>query len=128
MKKNLPMLALVLCATLFVAGVIYLFLLRFAAGDVYPPYSSLRADPLGAMALCESLAKLPGLTVRRDLSEANKLPGEKDTTYLHLAAEASGWRWMPVELLNEIEAFTVSHWARFGFWATRQQRRGHRFS
>ena len=107
MKKNLPMLALVLCATLFVAGVIYLFLLRFAAGDVYPPYSSLRADPLGAMALCESLAKLPGLTVRRDLSEANKLPGEKDTTYLHLAAEASGWRWMPVELLNEIEAFTT---------------------
>ena len=55
MKKNFPMITLAIGATLFVLGVIYLFLLRFEAGDVYPPYSSLRADPLGTMAWYESL-------------------------------------------------------------------------
>lgn len=105
MKNRLPTLLLLACAGSFMAGVVYLFLLRFEAGDVYPPYSSLRADPLGTMALAESLAKLPGLTVRRDVSTANRLPEEKNTTYLHLAADASNWRWMPADLFNEIEAF-----------------------
>jgi hypothetical protein len=107
MKKNFPMLALALGATLFAAGVIYLFRLRFEAGDVYPAYSSLRADPLGTMALCESLAKLPGVTVRRDLSETSKLPEERNTTYLHLAAEIYDWGWMPVDVLNDMEAFAT---------------------
>jgi hypothetical protein len=107
MKKNFPILALVLGATLFAAGVVYLFMLRFEAGDVYPPYSSLRADPLGTMALAESLAKLPGLEVRRDVSTTSKLPEEKNTTYLHLAAETSDWRWMPADLFKEIEAFAT---------------------
>ena len=107
MKKHLPELTLVLIATVFVAGVVYLFLLRFEAGDVYPPYSSLRADPLGTMALAESLARLPGLKVRADMTTANKLPEEKNTTYLHLAAEVSDWRQMPTELFKEIEAFAT---------------------
>jgi len=105
MSRNLPLLGILLAAMMFAAGVVYLFLLRFEAGDVYPPYSSLRADPLGTMALCESLAKLPGLEVRRDTSERNKLPEEKNTTYLHLAAEAHEWRWLPDDLFIEIERF-----------------------
>ena len=35
------------------------------SGAVYPPYSSLRADPVGAKALFESLSEMPGLTVSR---------------------------------------------------------------
>jgi hypothetical protein len=105
MKRNFPILTLALAATVFVAGIIYLFLLRFESGDVYPPYSSLRADPLGTMALCESLAKLPGLEVRRDTTDRNELPEEKNTTYLHLAAEVHDWRWLPDELFTEIERF-----------------------
>lgn len=107
MKKRLPIFVMLACAVLFVAGVVYLFLLRYEGGDVYPPYSSLRADPLGTMALAESLARLPGLGVRRDLSTRNQLPEEKNTTYLHLAAEVSDWRRMPVDLFNEIEAFAT---------------------
>jgi hypothetical protein len=34
-------------------------------GEVYPPYSSLRSDPLGARALYESLEGLPGIAVER---------------------------------------------------------------
>lgn len=107
MKKNFPMITLGLGATLFVIGVIYLFLLRFEAGDVYPPYSSLRADPLGTMAWFESLQRMPGLTVRRDMSSTGRLPEARDATYLHLAANQWEWQWVSPELLNEIEAFAT---------------------
>ncbi|WP_075088131.1 hypothetical protein [Verrucomicrobium spinosum] len=33
---------------------------RFSAGDAYPPYSSLRSDPLGSRVLFESLDRLDG--------------------------------------------------------------------
>jgi hypothetical protein len=107
MKRALTITLIVLCATAFCAGLTQLFLLRFEAGDVYPPYSSLRADPLGTMALCESLEQMPGLTVRRDFSDANKLPEEKNTTCLHLGADEDEWHELPVELFNEIESFAT---------------------
>lgn len=55
-----------LCLLGLVWGFLRLFQLRFEAGDVYPPYSSLRADPLGTRALYESLARLPEVTVARN--------------------------------------------------------------
>src|SRR2546427_9645317 len=56
MKKDRMWLVLLLVLlAVFVLGVGRLFQLRFEAGDVYPPYSSLRADPLGTKALFESL-------------------------------------------------------------------------
>jgi hypothetical protein len=57
----------------FAAGVVHLFLLRFEAGDVYAPYSSLRADPLGTKILCESLRRLPDISVRRHYQSLSKL-------------------------------------------------------
>ncbi|HEX5221415.1 MAG TPA: DUF4350 domain-containing protein [Verrucomicrobiae bacterium] len=105
MKRFLPILFIVLCVAAFVVGLLQLFRWRFEAGDVYPPYSSLRADPLGTMALYESLEELPGLTVRRDYSDANKLPETPNTTYLHLGAKDYEWQELPVELFDEIESF-----------------------
>lgn len=107
MKKSLPTILVIVCAAAFAVGLTQLFLLRFEAGDVYPPYSSLRADPLGVMALYESLEQLPGINVRRDFSDANKLPAEGNTTYLHLGAEEYEWHELPVELFNEIESFAT---------------------
>lgn len=43
--------------------------LRFETGDVYPQYSTLRADPLGAKALFESLDRMPGLKVERNFTQ-----------------------------------------------------------
>lgn len=57
----LPILLLALAA-----GLAQLFILRFEAGDVYPPYSSLRTDPLGAKAFHDSLASLRGPAVSRN--------------------------------------------------------------
>src|SRR5436190_23553842 len=87
----------------FIFGLFELFQLRFETGDVYPPYSSLRADPLGTMALCESLQRVPGLTVRRDYSSSNELPPGRETTYLHLAAHTFEWTFMDEDLIKEIE-------------------------
>ncbi len=89
----------------FVFGLFELFELRFESGDVYPAYSSLRADPLGTMALCESLQRVPGLAVRRDFNPNNDLPPGRDTTYLHLAARTFEWSWMDEDLIKTIEGF-----------------------
>lgn len=105
MKRALPILAIGLTATVFVAGIIYLFLLRFETGDVYPPYSSLRTDPLGTMAFYESLGRLPALEVRRDTTDRNRLPDEPDTAYLHLAGEVYAWRTLSDEVFDELERF-----------------------
>jgi hypothetical protein len=61
-----PTLLTLLLAAAFLAGVIYLFDLQFAAGDVYPEYSSLRTDPSGARLIYDSLARLPGLSLGRN--------------------------------------------------------------
>ncbi len=107
MKRGLPGLLLAVCAVLL-GGTLYTLLQwRFAMGDVYPPYSSLRADPLGTMAFYESLQRLPGLTVTRDHQMTNRLPAGEDTTYLHLAAESWAWRKLPPETIRTIERFLV---------------------
>jgi hypothetical protein len=71
MKKYLPIAVLLGCAAIFAFGVTRLVQLRFEHGDVYPPYSSLRADPLGTMAFYESLGKVPEVSVQRDFSETS---------------------------------------------------------
>jgi len=104
-KNYLPIIVLLGCAAILVFGIVELFELRFEAGDVYPPYSSLRADPLGTMALYESLGKMPGVTVRRDFSTSNRMPEERNTAYLHLAGEPREWEWVPDDLVQEIKGF-----------------------
>ena len=77
MLKSRTILAalLALCLAGFALGVVRLFQLRFDAGDIYPPYSSLRTDPLGVKALYESLQNLPGLSVSRFFQRNSKLQG-----------------------------------------------------
>jgi hypothetical protein len=105
MKNHLPLVILLACAGVFAYGLVQLFELRFEAGDVYPPYSTLRADPLGTMALYESLGKVPGLSVRRDFSASNRLPEEPDTAYVHLAAMPGEWEGLPADLNTEVRDF-----------------------
>jgi hypothetical protein len=108
MKKHSPTILILACAAGFLFGIVQLFKLRFEVGDVYPAYSSLRSDPLGAMAFYESLGRLSGISVRRDHSSANKLPEGRDTTYLHLAARTHEWHWLPEDLWKEIDAFLLN--------------------
>ncbi len=105
MNNRAAILVMLVCGALFALGLYQLFRLRYEVGDVYPEYSSLRADPLGTMILYESLQKSPGISVRRDFAEANTLPDGRRTTYLHLAASRLEWNEAPEELVRELERF-----------------------
>ena len=105
MRKHLAMVILISCAALFVFGLAELFALRFATGDVYPAYSSLRADPLGTMAFYESLEKIPGFTVRRDFSDDDELPAEPRTVYLQFAGSPEDWDSLSPETFHVVEDF-----------------------
>ena len=70
-------------------------------GDIYPPYSSLRSDPMGAKALYESLAALPGLSTERLYKQRTILnPGD---SMLVLGVESVAWSAVPARTLEDYE-------------------------
>lgn len=65
MKSYGPRLVVAALVLVLFWGVGALYRLRVARGDVFPAYSSLRADPLGTRALHDAAVLLPGRTVVR---------------------------------------------------------------
>jgi hypothetical protein len=108
MNRKAAILVMAVCATALALGVARLFELRFESGDVYPAYSSLRADPLGTSVLYESLGRMPDVSVSRDLNATDKLPPGRRTTYLHLAADSYDWRYLPSNTFREVDSFVRS--------------------
>jgi hypothetical protein len=74
----------------FVYAALYLFDLQFAAGEVYPEYSTLRTDPKGARLLYDSLAALPGVTVERNYRALEFLPDGVTVFLLAIPADDFG--------------------------------------
>jgi hypothetical protein len=60
MKRGSAWFLVVVFGLVLIFGVAALYRLRVARGDVFPPYSSLRADPLGTRALHDAAGLLPG--------------------------------------------------------------------
>lgn len=79
-NRTTLILALVVLAMGFAWGVVHLFHLRFTTGDVYPEYSSLRADPLGTKVFFESLQHVEQGRARRNFRAPEHLPEGRDTT------------------------------------------------
>jgi hypothetical protein len=105
MNRTFSLVLLLFCLIGFALGIAELFKLRFESGDVYPAYSSLRTDPLGASAFYESLDRLPGISAGRDLSVNGELPAGSGVAYLHLAGDSGDWKELPEETFKEIESF-----------------------
>jgi hypothetical protein len=82
-SRPLVLLSLILLS-FFIYGVVKLFLLRFERGDVYPAYSSLRADPLGTKAFYDSLKNLQDLTVGRNYRSLSRLHHSPKATVFYL--------------------------------------------
>ena len=70
-----PALFLLIVAALFVYGMVEILILRFEKGDVYPPYSSYRPDPLGTKAFYEGLGLLQGVEAVRNVEPLPKVSG-----------------------------------------------------
>lgn len=75
-------LAAILLVVGFVFGLVRLLALRYSTGDVFPPYSTLRADPLGTQVFYESLRTLPDREVRRGERDLDQLLGQGEGTTL----------------------------------------------
>ncbi len=93
-------LALALVVLLF-GGVLELLFSPLRSGNLYPPYSSLRSDPLGAKALLDSLNGLPGLKVSRSYSE--ETAPDRDTILFEFGVDAASWTARPTEALADFE-------------------------
>jgi hypothetical protein len=66
--------AALMAAGLFFGGGIGLFQRQFAAGELYPEFSSLRTDRMGTKLIYDSLARLPGITAERNFLPLEFLP------------------------------------------------------
>jgi hypothetical protein len=69
-----------------------MFALRFEAGDVYPPHSSLRADPLGARALREALDMVPGVSARPSFDPLEQIEDVRNTTVFWIGEDPMNLR------------------------------------
>jgi hypothetical protein len=58
---------------LLAGGIARIFVKRFESGDAYPPYSSLRLDPVGTAVLHDALGREPAADVARNRSPLDAL-------------------------------------------------------
>src|SRR5271168_1473665 len=73
-------------------------------GAVYPEYSSLRSDPMGAMALYESLAKV--MKVERLYKSRLRSDPGPGTTIFVLGVDPFGWAAIKEDTLKEYAELT----------------------
>ncbi len=93
---------------LFVFGIIQLLLLRFSAGDVFPFYSSLRADPLGTKALYESLEICCGFNVERNHEPFSRIKERFDATVFVLGMRQTSLAAVPKSITEDVNYFISS--------------------
>ena len=90
-RKAPTFLGILLLAALLLVGLHTLFSLRFSSGEVYPAYSSFRADPMGTKILYRALDEMPGFAVSRKLRLWNT--AERADGKLYAGAEQSAEQW-----------------------------------
>ena len=103
MKGPRAILVAALMGVLFGWGAIRLFHRQFAAGELYPEFSSLRTDRMGTKLLYDSLGKLPGLAVERNFLPFEFLPRD-GATLLLAGSDPMKVNWNEGEMLRSVEA------------------------
>jgi hypothetical protein len=78
--KVFAAISVLIVTALFIYGATHLLILRFEKGDVYPPYSSYRSDPLGTKAFYEALGLLRGVETMRQVEPLQERSGLSETT------------------------------------------------
>jgi hypothetical protein len=101
--KLFPAVFMLIVAALFLYGVTHLLILRFEKGDVYPPYSSYRSDPLGTKAFYEGLGLLPGIEAVRNVEPLQKVSGSSETTFFLFGLQASRFSAMEQASVRALE-------------------------
>ena len=86
MLKRAGQIGLAVVIAGFLLGVGRFAYLRFSSGELYPEYSSLRADPLGTKALYESLERVGGYGVERRVQSRGRFETSEPRTVFILGA------------------------------------------
>lgn len=94
---------LVAVALLLLAAIGGVFQLRIGGGDLYPAYSSLRADAVGTRALHDALAQIQGIEVDRDYRPLAKL-GARPRVVLLPGLFWQEWQSIPANQLAALDA------------------------
>ena len=71
-----------------------LIALRLGSGDSYPPYSTMRYDPLGSALLFDALSRIDGIEVARNFVPPTQMIGGSDSTIIFLGSWGR-WGWQP---------------------------------
>jgi hypothetical protein len=103
-SRHFSWMALLVIAVAFTGGLGWLFKLRLGQGDLFPPYSTLRADPLGTRAIFEALQELPELRVERSLQAMRKIAETPARTIVFAGMERDQWESFSVEEANALDA------------------------
>jgi hypothetical protein len=104
-KNTLYLFFAVILTALFVVGIVHLFSLRFELGDVYPPYSSLRADPMGSQILYESLKEIKGQNVSRNFESLDRILRGDPCTFILLGLSPHELTYEHKDTLLSLEHF-----------------------
>lgn len=102
MKRFAPLL-LFTGSLVVLAFVLFAVFNRRVARDLYPMYSSLRADPMGTRAFHDALAAVPGQQVDRWVRPVDKLPALPPRTIIFAGAWSHGWTSLSSETFNAID-------------------------
>lgn len=98
MNRSLALAAAVLALlSVLVLGVLHLFELRYERGDLYPPHSTLRPDPLGTKAIFDALSAMPGFEPRRNFRPLVRLKPPQPVTLVYVGVDFQA-RWADDEL------------------------------
>lgn len=108
LKRPAILCAGLLLAAAFAFGLVRLFELRFDQGDIYPPYSTLRSDPLGASVLYESLERVPGVTAQRYYDATFKGDNGRDQALFVLGAQPDSPDLIPRAEFDALQQFVYN--------------------
>jgi hypothetical protein len=103
---------IVALAAVLIYGLVQVFTLRFQHGDVYPPYSTLRGDPLGAKVLHDAIDGMPGFRVQRNFRPITEHRAGEQITLVYSGIERrSIWGESEIKTLEAL----VTNGARAAF-------------
>ncbi|THB76166.1 MAG: hypothetical protein D3926_18555 [Desulfobacteraceae bacterium] len=95
---------MLLIAALFAYGLLSLLMMRFGKGDIYPPYSSFRTDPLGTRALYESLQGLDHIEPARHFEPVSKFKQVHNTCIVFAGVPTGSNLWVPEDWMEDFHA------------------------
>ena len=103
-NKTIPIILFIILA-IFLVGAVKLFILRFEAGDIYPPYSSLRSDPLGTRAFYESLENMKRVSTNRNYQSLSRVICEQGTTFFYLGVRSDEMTFIHEDIFKAFDRF-----------------------